>query len=296
MERNSKKFWIIILAIPLTIVGMFIGYLVVTYADRYFQTNYGVGVKEVPGEPIYDTTSSGYYGGVYMDVPAESYIRNTTQEIIKTATISMSADDMDTTLASIQALETEYNATATNLQDSGKGAERYIYITIKVEESKFEQLYNELKALPGEFTYSAIGSSDVTESVEDLESRLANLQKLETQLSEILKSAKTVDEILAVQKELSTTRTEIESIQSQLKDIDNQTSYSYISISIAQSSTGTQLSDNEWRPLGILKDAGRSLVGFGKFLGTGLIYVLVFSPVIAAIVVPVVIIQKRAKK
>jgi|GEM_PF-2399249 len=296
MEKTSKKFWILVLAIPLTVIGMFVGYLVITYADKYIQTNYGVSIKEASTVPAYDPTSSSYYGGVGMDSVTSSYIRNTTQEIIKTASMNMAADDMDKTLASIEALETEYSATSTNLQDSGKGADRYMYLTIKVEESKFEELYNKLKALPGEFTYSAIGSSDVTESVTDLQSRLTNLQKLETQLNEILKSAKTVDEILAVQKELSTTRTDIEAIQTQLKNIDNQTSYSYITLTISQSSTGTQLSDNEWRPIGILKEAGRALVGFAKFLGTGLIYVLVFSPVIAAVVVPVVLILKKTKK
>ena len=65
---------------------------------------------------------------------------------------------------------------------------------------------------------------------------------------------------------------------------------------MTQSSVGSQLSDDKWEPIGILKDAGRALVGFGKFLGSGLIYVLVFSPVIAAVVIPVVIIQKKAKK
>jgi len=294
MEKTSKKFWIITLTVPLTIIGMFIGYLIITYANKYVQTNYGT--KTVSEVPSYDPTSSTYYGGVGMDSVASSYIRNTTQEIIKTASMNMAADDMDKTLASIEALETTYNASTTNLQDSGKGADRYLYLTIKVEESKFQELYNKLKALPGEFTYSSIGSSDVTESVTDLQSRLANLQKLETQLNDILKSAKTVDEILAVQKELSTTRTDIEAIQTQLKNIDNQTSYSYITLTVSQSSTGTQLSDNEWRPVGILKEAGRDLVGFAKFLGTGLIYVLVFSPVIAAVVVPVVLILKRAKK
>ncbi len=294
MEKTSKKFWIITLTVPLTIIGMFIGYLIVTYANKYVQTNYGV--KTVSSLPSSDELISNSYGEARMDSAGSSYIRNTTQEIIKTASMSLAADDMDKTLASIETLETEYNASTTNLQDSGKGADRYLYLTIKVEESKFEELYNKLKALPGEFTYSSIGSSDVTESVTDLESRLANLQKLETQLNDILKSAKTVDEILAVQKELSTTRTEIESIQTQLKNIDNQTSYSYITITVSQSSTGTQLSDNEWRPLGILKEAGRALVGFAKFLGTGLIYVLVFSPVIAAVVVPIVLILKKTKK
>lgn len=294
MEKTSKKFWILVFAIPLTIIGMFIGYLIITYADTYIQANYGV--KTVSEVPSYDPTSSSYYGGVGMDSETSSYIRNTSQEIIKTASMNMAADDMDATLTLIEALEAEYNASTTNLQDSGKGADRYLYMTIKVEESKFEELYNKLKALPGEFTYSSIGSSDVTESVTDLQSRLANLQKLETQYNDILKTAKTVDEILSVQKELSTTRTEIESIQTQLKNIDNQTSYSYITLTVSQSSTGTQLSDNEWRPVGILKEAGRALVGFAKFLGTGLIYVLVFSPVIAAVVVPVVLILKKTKK
>jgi hypothetical protein len=294
MEKASKKFWIITLTIPLTIIGMFIGYLIITYANTYVQTNYGT--KTVAEVPSYDPTSSSYYGGVGMDSVTSSYIRNTSQEIIKTASMNMAADDMDKTLTSIEALEATYNASTTNLQDSGKGADRYLYMTIKVEESKFEELYNKLKALPGEFTYSSIGSSDVTESVTDLQSRLTNLQKLETQLNDILKSAKTVDEILAVQKELSTTRTDIEAIQTQLKNIDNQTSYSYITLTVSQSATGTQLSDNEWRPLGILKEAGRALVGFAKFLGTGLIYVLVFSPVIAAVVVPIVLILKKTKK
>ena len=85
-------------------------------------------------------------------------------------------------------------------------------------------------------------------------------------------------------------------MQSQIKDLDNQTSYSYLYVTISQSSTGSQLSDEEWKPFGILKDAGRALVSFAKFLGTGIIYVLVFSPVIAAVVVPVIIIQKKAKK
>ncbi|KKQ15704.1 MAG: putative lipoprotein, partial [candidate division WS6 bacterium GW2011_GWF1_36_8] len=204
MEKTSKKFWIITLTVPLTVIGMFIGYLIVTYANKYIQTNYGT--KTVSEAPSYDPTSSMYYGGVGIDSVESSYIRNTTQEIIKTASINMAADDIDATLVSIESLETEFKSSTTNLQDSGKGADRYLYLTIKVEESKFEELYNKLKALPGEFTYSSIGASDVTESVTDLESRLANLQKLETQLNEILKSAKTVDEILSVQKELSTTR------------------------------------------------------------------------------------------
>ncbi len=116
------------------------------------------------------------------------------------------------------------------MQDSGKGSERIISLTIKVEESKFEELYNKIKALPGDFTYSSIGSTDVTETVQDLQTRLDNQQKLLTQLNSILKQATTVADTLAVQKEITTAQTEIESLQTQLKNYDNQTSYSYVTI------------------------------------------------------------------
>lgn len=293
MEKTSKKFWIIVLTIPLTIVGLFIAYLIVTYANTAIREN---TVNQTSTSPDYQLGLDSK-GGVYMNGGMVTpTITSSNQDIIKTANISMSADDMDATLASIQALETTYNGQTSSLQDAGKGSERYITLTIKVDESKFETLYNKIKELPGEFTYSNIGSTDVSETVQDLEARLSNLQELETQYNTILKSAKTVTDILAVQKELTTTRTQIESIQTQLKNLDNQTSYSYITIYITQSSVGSQLSDNKWEPIGILKDAGRALVGFAKFLGTGLIYVLVFSPVIALVVVPIVFILKKAKK
>lgn len=291
MEKSTKKYWILALVIPFTMVGMFVAYMVMSYAKFAVTSSSGNSVSmQAP-----DMAKDSYYGGVYMDstfLPTS----NGGEDIIKTASISMSADDMDATMVSIQGLEEEYDAVTTTSQDAGKGADRYISITIKVEQSRFEEFYNKIKALPGEFTYSSTDATDVTETVQDLQARLDNLQSLEAQLADILKQAKTVTDILAVQKELSSTRTQIESLQTQIKNLDNQTSYSYVSMYMTQSSVGSQLSDNQWLPLGILKDAGRALVGFGKFMGTGLIYVLVFSPVIAAVVVPVIIIQKRAKK
>ena len=287
MDKPSKKYWILALVIPFTAVGLFVAYLIVSYAQQ--RTSYG-SASNVVSEDSIEYVKDSYYGGVAL--PSS----NGGEDVIKTANISMEADDMDATLTSIQGIEEQYSAETMSSQDSGKGSYRYIYVTLKVEQSKFEDMYNAVKKLPGEFTYSSTGSTDVTETVEDLQARLENLQALETRLTNVLNEAKTVTDILAVEKELASTRTDIEALQSQIKDLDNQTSYSYLYVTISQSSTGSQLSDEEWKPFGILKDAGRALVSFAKFLGTGIIYVLVFSPVIAAVVVPVIIIQKKAKK
>ncbi len=287
MDKSSKKYWILALVIPFTMVGMFVAYLIVSYAQQRTSTD---SAYNVVSQDSIEYADGGYYGGVAL--PSS----NGGEDVIKTANISMAADDMDATLTSIQAIEEEYSAETMSSQDSGKGSYRYIYVTLKVDQSKFEDMYNAIKALPGEFAYSSTGSTDVTETVEDLQARLENLQALETRLTKVLDQAESVTDILAVEKELASTRADIESLQSQIKDLDNQTSYSYLYITISQSATGSGLSDEEWKPFGVLKDAGRALVSFAKFLGTGLIYVLVFSPVIAAVVIPVVIIQKKAKK
>jgi hypothetical protein len=287
MDKPSKKYWILALVIPFTAVGLFVAYLIVSYTQQRTSTDSAYNVVTSDSvEYVKDSYISGFV------LPSF----NGGEDVIKTANISMAADDMDATLASIQEIENEYGAETMSSQDSGKGSHRYIYITLKVEQSKFEEMFNAIKSLPGEFTYSSIGSTDVTETVEDLQARLENLRALETRLSNVLDDAETVTDILAVEKELASTRTDIEALESQIKDLDNQTSYSYVYVTISQSSTGSQLSDEEWKPLGILKDAGRALVSFAKFLGTGIIYVLVFSPVIAAVIVPVIIIQKKAKK
>lgn len=289
MDKTSKKYWILALVIPFTIVGLFVAYLIVSYSQERTSLGYGYGSDVVSQDSI-EYAKESYYGGVAL--PSS----NGGEDVIKTANISMDADDIDATVVSIQEIEDEYDAETMSSQDSGKGSNRYVYLMIKVEQSRFEDMYNDIKALPGEFTYSSTGATDVTETVEDLQARLENLQALETRLNAVLGDAETVTEILAVEKELASTRIDIEALQAQIKDLDNQTSYSYLYVTISQSSTGSQLSDEEWKPFGILKDAGRALVSFAKFLGTGIIYVLVFSPVIAAVVVPVIIIQKKAKK
>ena len=112
----------------------------------------------------------------------------------------------------------------------------------------------------------------------------------------ILETAKSVEDTLSVYRELNAVRLNIEMIQAQLENIGKQTEYSYIYVNISQSSTGLDVSEEAWRPLGVFKDAIRSLVSFVKFFGSALIWVVVFVPVIALVVVPVVLIQKRVKK
>ena len=82
---------------------------------------------------------------------------------------------------------------------------------------------------------------------------------------------------ISVYKELNEIRANIESIEGQLKYYSTKTDYSTVRITLKQSSVGATLEDTPWKPLGVLKDAGRAYISFLKVLGTVLIYFIVFT-------------------
>jgi len=226
----------------------------------------------------------------------QNYYEGEERSLTKTGEISVAVDDIDESLGEVRKIGKKYDAMVMNLDDLGKGVNRRVDVTIKVEQSRFELLYENLKELEGEFTTSSIAVSDVTERVLDLEARLKNYKSVEAQYLKILEKANTVEETLAVYKELNQVRLQIEMIETQLKNLATQTDYSYIRVRISQSSTGAEIVDQGWKPLGVLKASVRLLVSFMKLVGSLLIFLLVFSPVIAIVAVPVVILKKRAKK
>jgi hypothetical protein len=218
------------------------------------------------------------------------------RSIIKTGNMSILVDDIDGTVEEITRIKDSLGGSFVSLNDFGKSVDRRVNINIKVEVSKFEDLYNALRGLNGEFTYSSIYEDDVTDTVIDLQARLNNSRRVEEQYLTILEKAVNVEETLAVYKELNQVRLEIERVETQLKNIAKQTEYSHVSIEISQTSAGADVKDEKWRPLGVFKEALRALVLFAEKIGSFLIWVIVFIPVILVVAIPILLIQKKRKK
>ena len=79
---------------------------------------------------------------------------------------------------------------------------------------------------------------DVSEEFIDHEARLRTKKEVESRYREILKQAKTVQEILSVETEIGNIRSEIESIEGRLKYLSDQVSMSTLNITYYQK-TGT---------------------------------------------------------
>ncbi len=73
---------------------------------------------------------------------------------------------------------------------------------------------------------------DVTDQFVDLQSQLTNLEATEARIQEFLKDAKTIDEALRINQELSNIEGQIEQIKGQMNYLDDRSAYSTITLNL----------------------------------------------------------------
>lgn len=103
-------------------------------------------------------------------------------------------------------------------------------LTVRIPSNAFQNTVDGISSNVGFFDTKRISSKDVTEEFIDLEARLKAKQTLEQRYLELLGKAKTVDEMLQIERELSNIREEIEAQQGRLKYLENKVSLSTLDI------------------------------------------------------------------
>ena len=99
---------------------------------------------------------------------------------------------------------------------------------------QFDNLIKRIEALADKVENKGINTQDVTEEFIDVEARLKTKRELEARYSEILKQAKTVADILAIESQIANVRSEIESMTGRLNYLKNQVSFSTLNLSYYQ--------------------------------------------------------------
>ena len=120
-------------------------------------------------------------------------------------------------------------------------------ITIRVPSAQFDSAMSTLRGMADEVTSENTSAQDVTQQYTDLNAQLTNLQATEAQLLDIMKKAVTVDDILAVQSQLTNTEGQIESIKGQIQYLQQTSATSLISVSLTQSKLTVQLTASNGR-------------------------------------------------
>lgn len=197
----------------------------------------------------YPTMMRDYSGGVPTIAPSPSPVPPTTgtdaylydkniqidQKVIKTANLDIQVDAVPDKIVKVQQIAEQRQGFVqnSNVSEDTKGA-KYGYITIKVPNDVFQATLSDIRALAIKINSETTSGQDVTEQYVDLQTNLAHLKAVEQQYLDLLKQAKTVDEILRVQEQLNNVQGQIQSIEGQIKYLANQVNYSTISITMSE--------------------------------------------------------------
>jgi hypothetical protein len=162
------------------------------------------------------------------------------KKIIKNASIKFQVKDLKASTKNLETLSKKFNAYISTSNQGTEYSSLFNNLTIRVPAAQFEELLTEVEKESIYLEFKNITSEDVTEEYVDTESRIKTKKDVEQRYKEILRQAKSIDEILAVEEKLATIREEIESKEGRLKFLGDNVRYSTITIQLYQK-TGEQI-------------------------------------------------------
>ena len=233
--------------------------------------------------------------------------QNTQRKIIYTAWANVQTKQYDESVASLNKLCEKYGAYFENASNYGNRldyqTERYSVYKIRIPVDNFNSFRNEIGNI-GTIIESGENNTDITEKYFDIEARLESAKIREERVLVLLENSSSLDDVLALERELSDIRYEIETMTGTLRKYDSLISYATFDLEIVEvveytapvvvpKTFGERVEQN-------FKDGWRDFVGFWQRVAIDISY-SVFAIVtwIVIIVVAIVIIRviiKQRKK
>lgn len=204
--------------------------------------------------------------------------------IIRTVNMSILVEETDETLEELYALVKFHKG---YIADSNRWLEddnAMARVTLRVPAESLDPVLEAIRGMAIEVDSESLSGQDVTEEYTDLQARLGNLEAAEEQLLALLAEAREMrwkaEDILAVHRELTNIRQQIESLKGREQYLERMTALATIHVSIRAKPVPKVDVEKGWNPLVTLSDAAGALFSLAQLLVDIGIYLIIFSPVV----------------
>ena len=194
----------------------------------------------VPGVTVPPATTATVpvnESGEYTDYYANdgSSAATVDRMVIRTAYMTIVVDDVSVAMQQIATFAESYGGFVVNSNISEDKNRIYAYISFRVDSNQFNDMLQTLRNLAIDVKSESTTGQDVTEEYTDLDAQLRNLEATEAQLLSFMERAATVEELLDVQKELTSVRGEIEVLKGRMQYLEQSSSLSLFTVTLEQS-------------------------------------------------------------
>lgn len=259
--------------------------------------------------------------GNRMEVSEDTGLSNTGEELpqeaatdrklIRTVNLSVETESFDALLDSIQEKVTELGGYVERM-DENNGSVYYhtnnyrnASITARVPADQLDA-FLDVMAENSNITYRSESVEDVTLQYVDVQSHLEALRAQQDRLMELVEQAETVEELVYLEDQLTDVRYQIQSLESQMRTMNNQINYATVYIDVEEVTTYTPVTEMEksaWERMqeGFLhncRNMGRDVEEFFIGLVIRLPYIVLWVVLILAVVLVTrkIIKKNKAKK
>ena len=267
----------------------------VTEERAYYDEKAEMQSMEEDGDASYGADANSNLDTAVLENSANDDLAVTERKVIKNTDINIETDDYEKAFNEISTIANKYGGYVvsgyTNNDSEGKPDSGYL--SIRVESDSMEIALTEIRQL-GDIKNENFYGEDVTSQYVDVESRLKQYHIQEDRLLDLFDKASTVTDMITIESELTRVRSEIESLEGQIRYLTQVTDLSLINVNISVpnhlSTSGTDFSDwhSFWQKL------SASFVSGINFIA-GIIANLIFAfgyilPVLIVLVILIVII------
>lgn len=272
------------------------------------------GCSSAVSDKLYAAENSADYNGLYdsagkVEFTAESSTAASvvqSQKLIRTMTLDVETDDMDSLLAvldaKVQALggyvESKYLRNGGTY--SGK-TYRYADLTVRIPAESLDGFVDHIAGASNVLSHQE-STQDVTLSYVATESRITALETEQQRLLELMAQAEDMASLLMIDERLTEVRTELEQVTSQLRLYDNLVDYGTVNLSITEVQVYTVVEEDPtvWQRIGegfmnSLKNLGEIFTELFVFAVSCVPYLIPFI-VIVLVVLVILKLRKKSRK
>jgi len=243
----------------------------------------GCRAAPTPAQPLSSVREGdkGLAPSAFAPPPQVSKALPSTTErmIIRRAELSLVVQDTKEAISKIESIAVEKGGYLHQSSVWKEGENLKAQLTIMVPAAKFEETLDALRKLAVDILGESVSGQDVTEEYVDLEARLRNLEATEKELRELLATVRErsgkAEDIMAVYRELTSIRDEIERVKGRMKYLEQMTAFSTIVVNLTPSVLAQPVAPTTWKPALTLWRASRALVKVFQFLVDATIWIII---------------------
>lgn len=256
-------------------------------------------------DDIYSVDSAEVTDDVAEDGAVTPQVEDTSRKLIKNVNLSVETETFEELLATITEktesfsgyIEESYTYNGSNYY--GRGT-RNASMTVRIPAQQLDAFLSSVSEVSNVISRND-SVSDVTLQYVDMESHKKALTAEQDRLLELLEQAESVEDIITIESRLSDVRYQIESMESQLRTLQNQVSYSTVYLDIQEVEKLTPVEEQTRGEMiregfvDSLYGVGNGLLDFGTAVIIDLPYLVVWAAVILLVILIIRLLRKHRK-